>query len=226
MLWNEYQVLKKTDHPHIVKIYEVWEDDDYYFIVTELLKGGEVYERLLEEERFNEQFCADITKQVLLALNHCHSQNIIHRDLKPENVLFEAKNSTNVRLVDFGFAKFFNPKKGLNEVLGTPLFIAPEILERKTYHLSADVWSLGVIVYNMICGSEPFSGKDRNDLFSNIKKAEYSFFDTIWESVSENCKDFINQCLKKNPKERSTAAELLDHPWIKEVVPDVEISDE
>lgn len=214
MLLNEYYILKETDHPHIVKIFELWQDDVYYYIVTEYLEGGEIYNTISEREKFTELDWALIIKQVLLALNYCHKGHIIHRDLKPENILFETKDDTsNVKLVDFGFAKVFNPKKALKEVLGTPLFIAPEIISKK-YNTKADIWSLGVVTYFLLSGEPPFDGDNRTELFDNIKGGKISFDQEIWKYISKECMDFIQECLTIDYKQRPTAEELLDHYWI------------
>lgn len=161
MLMNEFSILKKADHPHIVKIYEMYEDNAYYYIVCEVLSGGELFDRIIEKGTVDEVMSAGIIKQTMECLNFIHQQNIIHRDLKPENLMFVDKNSNTIKLVDFGFAKVFDPKKGLNEMLGTPLYIAPEIISGKKYSTKVDVWSLGVIAYSMLCGAPPFYGKNR-----------------------------------------------------------------
>lgn len=215
MLLNEYYILKQIDHSHIIKIFELWQDEVYYYIITEYLEGGEIYKTISKRKKFTEIDWAQITKQILLALNYWHKGNIVHRDLKPENILFETKDyNSNIKLVDFGFAEMFNPSKGMKDVLGTPLFIAPEIISDKKYNDKADIWSLGVVVYFLIWGHPPFDGDDRSELFSCIKSGIYSFGGRIWKCVSKDCKDFISKCLIKDLKVRHSAEELLEHPWI------------
>lgn len=182
MLLNEYNVLKQIDHNHIIKIYELWQDEVYYYIITEYLEGGEIYKTISKRSKFTEIDCATITKQILLALNYCHKNNIIHRDLKPENILFEtSKDDSNVKLVDFGFAQIFDPKAGLKDVLGTPLFIAPEVISEKKYDSQADIWSLGVVVFFLIAGYSPFDGDDKEELFNHIKSGIFNFDGKIWK---------------------------------------------
>mmetsp|Transcript_29265 Transcript_29265/g.33541 ORF Transcript_29265/g.33541 Transcript_29265/m.33541 type:complete len:168 (+) Transcript_29265:258-761(+) len=167
MLLNEYYILKEIDHANIIKIFELWQDDVFYYIITEYLEGGEIYKKISTRTKFTEIDCSQIIKQILQALNYCHKGNIVHRDLKPENILFETDDdSSNVKLVDFGFAEIFNPKKGLKDVLGTPLFIAPEICSDKKYNSKADIWSLGVVTYFLLSGTPPFDGDDRAELFA------------------------------------------------------------
>ena len=215
MLLNEYYLLKQVDHSHIVKIYELWQDEVYYYIITEYLEGGEIYKSISKRKKFTEVDCAQITKQVLLALNYWHKMNIVHRDLKPENILFETKKlDSHIKLVDFGFAVSFDPTKGMKDVLGTPLFIAPEIISEKKYNSKADIWSLGIVVYYLICGYPPFDGEDRTQLFSRIKSGKFSFSGKIWKWVSQDCQDFILWCLSKDYRTRLSAEKLLKHPWI------------
>ena len=176
MLLNEYNILKQIDHPNVIKIFEMWQDQVYYYIITDYLQGGEIYKNVSTRKKFTELDCAKIIKQVLQALNYWHKDNIVHRDLKPENIMFETEDSnSSIKLVDFGFAEVFNPKKGLNEVLGTPLFIAPEIISDKKYNSKADIWSLGVVTYFLISGTPPFDGDSRDELFDCIKSAKFEF---------------------------------------------------
>ena len=215
MLLNEYSILKQIDNPHIIKIFELWKDDVYYYIITEYLEGGELYKTISKRERFTEKDWAMLIKQILLALNYCHKGGIVHRDLKPENILFESNtNDSNVKLVDFGFAEIYNPDKGMKDVLGTPLFIAPEILSEKKYNNAVDIWSLGVITYFLICGYPAFDGSTREELFKSIKSGKYSFPGKIWTLVSEEWKEFISKWLTVDQKKRPSAEKLLDEKWI------------
>jgi calcium-dependent protein kinase len=194
MLLNEYYILKEIDHIHVIKIFELWQDDVYYYIITEYLEGNELYKRISARKKFTEIDCAQIIKQILLALNYCHKGNIVHRDLKPENILFETKDDDSIiKVVDFGFAEVFNPKKGLKDVLGTPLFIAPEIISEKRYNAAADIWSLGVVTFFILSGKPPFDGDDRSELFETIKSGYFEFRSRIWDYISDDCKGFIKK---------------------------------
>eukprot|EP00344_Euplotes_crassus_P009863 CAMPEP_0197000912 /NCGR_PEP_ID=MMETSP1380-20130617/5734_1 /TAXON_ID=5936 /ORGANISM="Euplotes crassus, Strain CT5" /LENGTH=438 /DNA_ID=CAMNT_0042418375 /DNA_START=267 /DNA_END=1584 /DNA_ORIENTATION=+ len=225
MLLNEYNILKQMDNPHIIKIFEFWKDEVFYYIVTEYLEGGELYKTISKREKFTEKDCAVIVRQILLALNYCHQEGIVHRDLKPDNILFESKSDdSNCKLVDFGFAGICKTGKGMKEVLGTPLYIAPEIISEKKYGAEVDVWSLGVITYFLISGDPPFDGDTRNELFRSIKSGKFSFDSKIWRVVSEDCKDFIKKCLVVDPKKRESASELLEHKWITKT-PTIEVDE-
>lgn len=131
LMMNELDVLKKTNHPNIMNVVEILEDDMHYYVVSEILEGGELFDRITEVQSFSEKKAAYILQQVLLAINYMHKKNISHRDLKPENILLESKHvdSLEVKIADFGFASFFDPKEGLQTILGSPLYMAPELVK-------------------------------------------------------------------------------------------------
>ena len=139
-------------------VYELLEDETHYFIVTEILNGGELFERLIEVKNFTESKASYIIKQVLMALNYMHNLNLMHRDIKPENILLVSHEIDNlqVKLADFGFSTMFDPEKGLQLKLGTITYMAPEILLRKKYNEKVDIWSVGVITYLLLSGNYPF----------------------------------------------------------------------
>ena len=133
---QELNVLQNTDHPHMVRVFELLQDDAHFYIVTELVTGGELYDHIIKVKRLTERQAADLIKQLLLALNYMHEQNIVHRDIKPENILLAPEESTepgklNLKLTDFGFACFYRPERGLKQVLGSPLYMAPEIVREE-----------------------------------------------------------------------------------------------
>jgi calcium-dependent protein kinase len=143
---------------------EILEDTDNYYIVTEILEGGELFDRIIEVKKFNEEKAAQILKQVLLAINYMHKNNLTHRDLKPENILLESKDmeKLDVKIADFGFSCIFDPEEGLDLVLGSPLYMAPEIIQNQVYNEKVDIWSIGVITYMLLSGSNPFPGKTKD----------------------------------------------------------------
>lgn len=143
-----------------MNVNELLEDDNFYYIATELLEGGELFDRIIVEKQFSEKRASYILKQVLLAINYMHNKHITHRDLKPENILLESKDNNNldIKISDFGFSCFFDPEKGLELVLGSPLYMAPEIILNKTYNEKVDIWSIGVISYMLLTGRNPFPG--------------------------------------------------------------------
>ena len=181
------------------------------------MRGGELYDRILEHKRFSEKVCANMVWQILRALNYMHKKNIAHRDIKPENILMESKdpNNINLKITDFGFAKCYDPKEGgLTETLGSPLYMAPEIIKKLPYDSSVDVWAVGVLTYIMLSGKPPFKGKTKDEVFLEITSKNISYSSEIWKTNSKDAKAFVKRLLIRDPRQRSTAEELLQDPWI------------
>ena len=170
---QELDVLSKTDHPHIVRVFELLQDEANFYIITEMVSGGELYDYIIKAKRLSERQAADVVKQLLLALSYMHEQNIAHRDIKPENVLLAPEESTvpgklNLKLTDFGFACFYNSDKKLKQVLGSPLYMAPEIVREQPYDKGVDIWSVGVIAHILLSGCPPFYGKTKQEIYRSI----------------------------------------------------------
>lgn len=149
---------------------EILEDKQNFYIVTELLEGGELFDRLIKLQKFSEKDAAFIVDQILRALNYMHKQNMTHRDLKPENVLLESMSDDklDLKIADFGFSCIFDPQEGLDLVLGSPLYMAPELIQRQKYNEKVDIWSLGVITYMLLSGKNPFPGRDKKEIQAKI----------------------------------------------------------
>lgn len=171
---------------------------------------------------FNEQKAAYVINQILLALNYIHSNNIMHRDLKPENILLENSDPKvlNIKLSDFGFATYYSKNAGESLQCGSPLYMAPEIINNEDYTEKVDIWSTGVITFILLSGKAPFNGKRKEEILRSIETKGLSFSDPLWQKISTKAKDFISSCLKRDASERPSAFELLEHPWIKENVND------
>jgi len=160
---NEVNILKTLDHPNIVKIYEYFEDDTYFFIITELIKGGQLFDEIKKRGKFNERDAATVIKQLLSSVSYCHGHNICHRDIKPENVLLEDDNSFDqIKIVDFGSAQTFTEER-MKDQHGTCYYVAPEVL-KKSYGKECDVWSIGVITYLLLSGTCPFRGATNEEI--------------------------------------------------------------
>ena len=140
--------------------------------------------------------------------------------MKPENILLESSdlNNLNLKITDFGFACFFDPKEGLKEVLGSPLYMAPEIIQEKKYDNRVDIWSCGVITYILLSGRPPYVGAKKEEIFHSIEKGSLKFNHPIWERLSGESKDFIKSALERDFTKRPTALQLLEHPWIKKQI--------
>ena len=198
-------------------MYEFFEDEKRYYLVTEICKGGELFDEILQRGKFSERDGAVLMKQVLSCINYCHQNNIVHRDLKPENILLEQnKEFDAIKIIDFGTSLVYDPNKNLDEKLGTPYYIAPEVLN-KNYNSKCDIWSCGVISYILLSGMPPFNGQSDQEIMKKVRAGSFSFDDKVWNNISDNCKDFITKLLTYKQEERPTASEALQHPWIVEL---------
>ncbi len=211
---NEINILKGIDHPNIVKIYEYFEDAKRFYIVTQHIEGGELFDEIIRLGTFSEHNAAVLMRQLLSCVSYCHNKNIVHRDLKPENIMLEKdKSFENIKVIDFGTAQVFDPSKQLREQIGTPYYIAPEVLNKK-YSKECDVWSAGVITYILLSGIPPFNGVTDADIMAAIKKGKVSFSNKVWNTVSKEAKDFISALLTLDTAKRPTAEQALQHPWL------------
>eukprot|EP00753_Platysulcus_tardus_P001367 PLAT11303.1.p1 GENE.PLAT11303.1~~PLAT11303.1.p1 ORF type:complete len:444 (+),score=176.33 PLAT11303.1:67-1332(+) len=214
-LGEEIAVMKSLDHPNIVSMVDFFETRKMYYIVMELISGGELFDYLVEQERFTEKRARHIFLQFCDTVSYCHRLGIVHRDLKPENLLLTSKDDDCiVKVADFGFARFKHPGEAtLTTICGTPGYIAPEILEGAPYTEAVDVWSLGVILYCMLCGYPPFYSESQPELFALIRSGTFEFHSPEWDAVSEEAKGLIRGMLTVDVSRRLSAAEVLKHPW-------------
>lgn len=182
LLEEELAILSEVDHPNIIKFHETYIDYRYVHIVMELSEGGELFEKIVEMHKFTEAQAADLMKKVLSAVKHLHEHGICHRDLKPENFIFSDKSEdAEIKLIDFGLSKRFGPNAAndhaglgtvsmedkMHTIVGTPYYVAPEVL-MGNYDFSCDVWSLGVILFIMLCGYPPFEGDNNKEIFKRV----------------------------------------------------------
>ena len=214
-LWTEIEILDSLNHPHIVKLYEVFEEGQEFYIVTELVQGGELFDRIVSKSHYTEKECRDLIKVMLSTLKYMHANNVVHRDLKPENLLLMSdSDDTNIKIADFGFAKKISDLQPQEVACGTPGYVAPEILRGDLYGAEVDIWSLGVITYVLLAGYPPFYDDDTRKLFRKIKEARYYFHEDYWSGVSADAIDMIRKMICLDQRERWTAAQLLHHPWM------------
>lgn len=185
LLYQEIEVVQQIEHPCIMRVFDVMEDADYFYISCELL-CEELSKRLLRRGVFSERDAAIVFQQVLMALNYLHLRNIVHRDIKLENVLMQTDNieNLNIKITDFGFAKISVPDNGLTDVLGSPLYMAPEIILKKPYGTAVDIWAAGVMLHVLVVGEPPFVAETKNQIFEIIKKQEVKFRAELWSGVS------------------------------------------
>ena len=219
-LKNEINILKKLDHPNILKIIEFYSSEHSYYIITDYCANGELYDQI--KYKYNENQLAVLFYQVLSGIAYLHTNNIVHRDLKLENILIteiETNKKTNdryfwIKIIDFGTAKFFDKNKKEKSVVGSSYYIAPEVL-KKSYNEKCDTWSIGVILYMLIVGRAPFDGSDDEEIINNIKKGKYNSQHKKLLESSEEVQDLVKNLLQIDVKKRFSAIEALKHPWFK-----------
>jgi len=214
-LREEVSILKNMDHPNIIKLYDFFEEKHFYYLVTELMKGGELFDRIVQKTFYNEKEARDVVKILISTVKYMHSNNIAHRDLKPENLLLTSPDDDgSIKIADLGFARQVKGSASLTTQCGTPGYVAPEILKGEPYGKAVDMWSCGVITYILLGGYPPFHDEKQSNLFKKIKVGEYQFHPEYWSSVSTEAKDLISQLLTVDVNKRITADKACDHPWI------------
>ncbi|NXW44302.1 KCC1G kinase, partial [Nyctiprogne leucopyga] len=213
-LENEIAVLKKIKHENIVSLEDIYESTTHFYLVMQLVTGGELFDRILQRGVYTENDASVVIHQVLTAVKYLHENGIVHRDLKPENLLYLTPDeNSKIMITDFGLSKM--EQNGImSTACGTPGYVAPEVLAQKPYSKAVDCWSIGVITYILLCGYPPFYEETESKLFEKIKEGYYEFESPFWDDISESAKDFIRHLLDKNPNTRFTCAEALRHPWI------------
>ena len=209
--------MKECNHPYMVKCYEAVQTDTQVFLFLELMHGGELFDKIVEMGSFTESMAADVSYKCLDALNYMHSKGFVHRDLKPENMLLAKKDDlSQVKLTDFGLSAMIDMQSEvMRTACGTPAYVAPEILASRTgYDKAVDVWSMGVIIYILLCGFPPFYAQNDGELYRRIKAGRYRFIKPQWDPISDEAKAFIRRMLVVDPRQRATIPELLKDPWL------------
>ena len=220
---KEIAILRTLDHMNILKIYEFYQDEKCFYLINEYCSKGDLFEKI-QSGRLNEYSVCYIIKQILCAIEYCHDNNIIHRDLKLESILIESiENITindeevellNIKISDFSSARSFRKNKKLSKKVGTPYYIAPEVLNRK-YNEKCDIWSIGVIMFMLLTGKPPFWGDNDKEIIQMVKEGKMDFRKNEWNDISNEAVDLINNMLKYDFKKRYSAYECLRHIWFK-----------
>ncbi|VWU52657.1 protein kinase 2 [Hepatocystis sp. ex Piliocolobus tephrosceles] len=212
-IYTEIEVLRKVVHKYIIKLISAYEQEGYVYLVLEYLKGGELFEYINNNGPYTEQMAKKAIKRVLIALEALHSNGVVHRDLKMENLMLEDINDpTSLKIIDFGLASFLN-SPSMSMRCGSPGYVAPEILKHEVYGTKVDIFSLGIILFNVLCGYPPFRGNSVKEVFRKNIKCCISFGTKHWINKSENVKEIILWMCSKNPDNRCTAIQALGHPW-------------
>ncbi|XP_053948434.1 ribosomal protein S6 kinase 2 beta isoform X1 [Anastrepha ludens] len=221
--WEEVEImLRYGNHPNIVTLFSVYEDVTSAYLVMELLKGGELLDRILAVGQMCESEASAVLRTVVSALAYLHEHGVVHRDLKPSNMIYASMRQTpeTLKLCDLGFAKQLRADNGL---LMTPCytanFVAPEVLKRQGYDLACDIWSLGVLLYIMLSGRTPFASTPNDSpevILKRIGSGHVDFTSNRWAMTGCEVKDLLRQMLHIVPENRPTAAQILQHPWLRE----------
>ena len=224
---NEIKILSMVDHPNIVRLFEVIEDDKYFNLLQELCTGGELLSKV--QKPLKEKEIAKIFKQIMSAIAYCHEKGIVHRDMKLENILFATeKEDSPIKIIDFGLSvllgkKDINKEKESNDIkkygykrmttkVGTVYYISPEII-KGNYDEKCDIWACGVILYTLLSGYPPFNGQSDKDIYNMISQVKYDFDQPVWKNISKHAKELIKKMLSP-AKNRYTAAEVLNSKWL------------
>ena len=206
---SEIKLIKELDHPHIIKTYDYCTDDNFLYISLEYCENGTLH-KFLDKRPLKEIHCKLYFSQIISAIKYLNNKHILHRDLKPQNILLDKFN--NIKLADFDFAKFADNNTLLKTICGTPLYMAPEIIKYKQYNNKSDIWSLGIILYQMITGKHPYKAKTHYDLINKIDTTHVVIPNKF--DISDNCYNLIMTLLQKNPSIRLNWNELFIHSWL------------
>ncbi|XLR50370.1 hypothetical protein S83_001042 [Arachis hypogaea] len=220
LLTNEILVMRKivenvSPHPNVVDLYDVYEDSNGVHLVLELCSGGELFDRIVAQDRYSETEAATVIRQIAAGLEAIHKANIVHRDLKPENCLFlDKRKDSPLKIMDFGLSsveEFTDPVVGL---FGSIDYVSPEALSQGKITAKSDMWSLGVILYILLSGYPPFIAQSNRQKQQMIMNGNFSFYEKTWKGISQSAKQLISSLLTVDPIRRPSAQELLSHPWV------------
>ncbi|CAD5313128.1 unnamed protein product [Arabidopsis thaliana] len=215
------------EHPNVVKLKASYEDNENVHLVMELCEGGELFDRIVARGHYTERAAAAVARTIAEVVMMCHSNGVMHRDLKPENFLFaNKKENSPLKAIDFGLSVFFKPGDKFTEIVGSPYYMAPEVLKRD-YGPGVDVWSAGVIIYILLCGVPPFWAETEQGVALAILRGVLDFKRDPWPQISESAKSLVKQMLDPDPTKRLTAQQVLAHPWIQNAkkAPNVPLGD-
>jgi len=215
LLGEEVNILKKLAHPNINRLIETFDTKHHLYIVLELLQGENLFENIIKQRKYTEHDAANVVKQVARACEYMHPRGVIHRDLKPENLVYLDKEKDHICVTDFGLSKSVaNEGDLMKTACGTPAFVAPEILRQEKYDSQVDMWSLGVILYTMLCGYPPFVEKNLPSLYKVIKRGQVKFDKPYWDNISEEAKSCVLGLLTVDASKRLTPVQLQKHVWL------------
>ncbi|XP_044582261.1 serine/threonine-protein kinase dst2-like isoform X4 [Cotesia glomerata] len=212
---REVEIMRRLQHPRLIQLYDAIDNTKQFYVVLELIEGGELFERVIDDDFvLTERSCAVFMRQICEGIEFVHSQNILHLDMKPENILCLTKEGNRIKIIDFGLARQFDPRKKLQVLFGTPEFVAPEVVNFDQIGYGTDMWSIGVICYVLLSGLSPFMGDTDVETMANVTIAKYDFDHEAFNNISEDAKDFIRRLLVKDKEKRISAHVCRFHPWL------------
>jgi len=227
LIKRELMIIRRLDHPNIVKFYETYEDAKYLHMVMELCEGGDLFDHVTSKDRLTESEVSQIMRKLIHGVNHMHGMNICHRDLKPENFLYSSPApDADIKIVDFGMSTRFGNDENMTTIVGTPYYLAPEVIQG-LYSKECDVWSLGVVMFFLLSGEQPFVSENLSDLYFRISNARFEFTGEVWSGISGQAKDLVSLMLVPEPGRRIRLAVALKHPWFSDqLLPRKEVSED
>lgn len=213
-LHDEVSLLRKIRHPNVLQLYEIFESDSNVHLVIEYLQGKELFDQIKERGQYSEKDAATVIKAILNALETLHALNIVHRDLKPENLIFRNDELSSLVIIDFGLATVYQGKPLMTRC-GSPGYVAPEILNNLGYDCKSDCFSVGVIMYILLTSKFVFYAKDYQEILRKNKYCRVAYPSKLWDPLSKEAMNLCQALLQKNPCDRLTAKQALQHPWFK-----------
>jgi len=215
MLKAEVDIMTKLNHPNVVRLHKVVDTETKLYLVMELLTGGELFDRIVARGHYSEADARTLTRTIVSTMGYLHSQGVAHRDLKPENILLASEDeNAGIKITDFGLSRLIEDQGLMTTACGTPGYVAPEVITHEAYSTQIDMWSVGVIVYILLCGFPPFYGENDAQMFRKIRSAQYKFLQPYWDGISAEAKDFVAKLLVVDPEKRLTAKQALQHSWL------------
>jgi len=213
---REVDIMINLKHKNVVTLLDVFDSPKELYLVIELCKGGELFDKVVEMGSYSENLASKAIKQICTGLQYLHSKGVIHRDLKPENILYHTKDYEGLlKIMDFGLAKALEDEDGvMKTTCGTLHYVAPEVLLGHPYGKEVDLWSLGVVMFVLLAGYLPFYAEKKKHTYKLIVSGDYDFDDPVWEPISNEAKDLINKLLVITPNKRYTLEQVMAHPWI------------
>ncbi|EDO37024.1 predicted protein, partial [Nematostella vectensis] len=224
-VWHEVEVLWSTNHPYqhtkIIQLHEVYETRTELILVLELALGGDLHRHCVALDSDepassrSEKEVVYLLRQILEGIRHLHKQNYVHLDIKPNNILLMTDEIyPEIKIIDFGLARRIKPGEQICLIVGTPEYVAPEILEFEPVGKPSDIWSIGVLAYVMLTGMSPFAGDDKHETCYNVSLCAIDFPESHFDNISYTAQDFIRTVLQRCPGDRPTVEDCLSHPWL------------